>query len=242
MVIRENYLNTLIDAKDTEFIKVVTGVRRSGKSTLLLMYKEYLLNNNVTEDRLLELKKLSVSAVWYTGVIAHGSKSEVDGIYQGNKSIIKGEAGSPYAIRDYYDLAPELAEDIDNRFSEFDALIERTHNAGLKVIIDFVPNHVFREYKSKTDNFSDENFYLLSDQLHLPESLGGEYYENPAKATGNNCFSPYPQINDWYETIKLNYENKDTWEKMLRIFFLKLFRRLMGTFREQNTVLFILMR
>lgn len=173
--------------------------------------------NNVTEDRILELKKLSVSAVWYTGVIAHGSKSEVDGIYQGNKSIIKGEAGSPYAIRDYYDLAPELAEDIDNRFSEFDALIERTHNAGLKVIIDFIPNHVFREYKSKTDNFSDENFYLLSDQLHLPESLGGEYYENPAKATGNNCFSPYPQINDWYETIKLNYENKDTWEKMLRI-------------------------
>ena len=55
MVIRENYLNTLIDAKDTEFIKVITGVRRSGKSTLLLMYKEYLLNNNVAEERIIHI-------------------------------------------------------------------------------------------------------------------------------------------------------------------------------------------
>lgn len=55
MIIRENYLNTLIDAKDTEFIKVITGVRRSGKSTLLLMYKEYLLNNKITEDRIIHI-------------------------------------------------------------------------------------------------------------------------------------------------------------------------------------------
>ena len=173
--------------------------------------------NNVTDERLKELKKLSISAVWYTGVIAHGSKSKVDGIYQGNEAIIKGEAGSPYAIRDYYDVAPELAENIDERFTEFEALIERTHNVGLKVIIDFVPNHVFREYNSERDNFENQNFYILNDELHLPESLSGDYKENPAKATGNNCFSPYPQINDWYETIKLNYDNRDTWEKMLKI-------------------------
>lgn len=55
MIIRENYLNTLIDAKDTEFIKVITGVRRSGKSTLLLMYKEYLLKNNVAEERIIHI-------------------------------------------------------------------------------------------------------------------------------------------------------------------------------------------
>jgi predicted AAA+ superfamily ATPase len=55
MVIRENYLNTLIDAKDTEFIKVITGVRRSGKSTLLLMYKEYLINNNIAENRIIHI-------------------------------------------------------------------------------------------------------------------------------------------------------------------------------------------
>ena len=55
MIIREKYLNTLIDAKDTEFIKVITGVRRSGKSTLLLMYKEYLLNNNISEDRIIHI-------------------------------------------------------------------------------------------------------------------------------------------------------------------------------------------
>lgn len=55
MIIRERYLNTLIDAKDTEFIKVITGVRRSGKSTLLLMFKEYLLNNNISEDRIIHI-------------------------------------------------------------------------------------------------------------------------------------------------------------------------------------------
>jgi predicted AAA+ superfamily ATPase len=55
MIIRENYLNLLIDAKDTEFIKVITGVRRSGKSTLLLMFKDYLLNNNVNEKNIIHI-------------------------------------------------------------------------------------------------------------------------------------------------------------------------------------------
>lgn len=55
MIIREKYLNKLISAKDTEFIKVITGVRRSGKSTLLLMFKEYLLNNNIAEENIIHI-------------------------------------------------------------------------------------------------------------------------------------------------------------------------------------------
>jgi len=53
MIIRENYLKKMIDAKDTEFIKVITGVRRSGKSTLLLMFKDYLINNGIKEDNII---------------------------------------------------------------------------------------------------------------------------------------------------------------------------------------------
>ena len=55
MILRDAYLKKMIDAKDTEFIKVITGVRRSGKSTLLLMFKDYLLNNNVKEENILTL-------------------------------------------------------------------------------------------------------------------------------------------------------------------------------------------
>ena len=53
MIIREKYLNKMIMLKDTEFIKVITGLRRSGKSTLMLMYKDYLLNNQVKEDNII---------------------------------------------------------------------------------------------------------------------------------------------------------------------------------------------
>ena len=53
MIIRDNYLKKLIGAKDTEFIKVITGVRRSGKSTLLLMFKDYLINNGVKEENII---------------------------------------------------------------------------------------------------------------------------------------------------------------------------------------------
>ena len=53
MVIREKYLKRMIDAKDTEFIKVITGVRRSGKSTLLLMFKDYLVHHHVKEENII---------------------------------------------------------------------------------------------------------------------------------------------------------------------------------------------
>ena len=53
MVIREKYLKRMIDAKDTEFIKAITGVKRSGKSTLLLMFKDYLVHHHVKEENII---------------------------------------------------------------------------------------------------------------------------------------------------------------------------------------------
>lgn len=201
------------------------------------------------------IKKLGVTHVWYTGIIRHASKTDYSayGIPHQHPAVVKGNAGSPYAITDYYDVDPDLANNIDDRMSEFERLVERSHKAGLKVIIDFVPNHVARQYKSvkkpegvkdlgETDDtgmgFSPRNnFYYCTDTpfepyFDLNDETGTPYSEFPAKATGNDHFDSHPGINDWYETVKLNYgidycdaggrsyhfdPIPDTWQKMVDI-------------------------
>ena len=170
--------------------------------------------NDITDDELARLKRLSVDAVWYTGVISHATRTHFRTIPDCDPSIVKGEAGSPYAIRNWFDVDPALAVNLDNRMAEFEALVERTHRSGMKVIIDFVPNHVFRQYQSY---FTAENFYMLDEPLHLPASLHSSYVENPARATGNDVFHAWPSETDWYDTVKLNYEHRSTWSKMLSI-------------------------
>ena len=175
-----------------------------------------------------KIKELGVTHVWYTGVIEHATKTDYTmfGIRKDHSAVVKGKAGSPYAIKDYYDIDPDLADNIQNRMSEFEDLVKRTHEAGMKVIIDFVPNHVARQYFSdarepfvedlgQTDNVSkafdvNNNFYYLPGQtLTLRFDPQREedfaYSEFPAKVTGNNQFDAYPSQNDWYETVKLNY-------------------------------------
>ncbi|MDD3080320.1 MAG: alpha-amylase family glycosyl hydrolase [Paludibacter sp.] len=201
--------------------------------------------NSFTSKALKSIKELGVTHIWYTGVIEHATKTDYSeyGIAKDHDAVVKGNAGSPYAIRDYYDVDPDLAEDVPNRMKEFEKLVTRTHRAGLKVIIDFIPNHVAREYHSdaKPENVKDlgetdnsdwhfsplNNFYYISGQKFQPKFDIQDYNEFPAKATGNDCFSANPTINDWYETVKLNYginytEGKqkqfdpipDTWFKM----------------------------
>ncbi len=174
--------------------------------------------SSITEDVFEHLHSLGVTHIWYTGVIEHATKTSFQeyGIRKDNPSVIKGEAGSPYAIKDYYDVNPYLADSVENRMAEFEQLVVRTHNAGFKVVIDFVPNHLAREYNTDSipywakdfgigdnqNNFSpDNNFYYLPGEMFSR----GDYYERPAKATGNDCFTAYPSDNDWYETVKLNY-------------------------------------
>ena len=170
--------------------------------------------NDITEDVLSGLRDdLHISAVWYTGVIAHATKTVFEGIEPCHPDLVKGEAGSPYAITDYFDVTAELASTPAKRMQEFEALVARTHAAGLKVIIDFVPNHVFRQYQKP---FSKINFYTLYGQsLKLP--IETDYRESPALGTGNCPGSAEPFRNDGYDTVKLNYDNKDTWNKMLDV-------------------------
>lgn len=184
---------------------------------------------NFFDDNVLRrIKTLGVSHVWYTGVIRHATTTDYSahGIPRQHSAVVKGKAGSPYAICDYYDIDPDLAEDVDARMAEFEALVARTHNAGMKVIIDFVPNHVARQYKSvakpagvrdlgEDDNtgmhFStSNNFYYcpgesFSPNFDLQKGAESAYTEVPAKATGNDHFDAHPGMCDWYETVKLNY-------------------------------------
>lgn len=183
--------------------------------------------NDITADVLQSIKDLGATHVWYTGIIEHAHDADYTGygIPRDNPHIIKGKAGSPYAISDYYDIDPDLAVDVPKRMEEFQNLVKRTHKAGLKVITDFVPNHVARQYRSdskptgiadlgandNTDMFfsPSNNFYYIPRQQFSPHiDLGSgadAYVEFPAKATGNDCFTAFPGPNDWYETVKLNY-------------------------------------
>lgn len=183
--------------------------------------------NQINSHILKSIKALGATHVWYTGVLEHATKSDHTawGIRRDNPHVVKGQAGSPYAIKDYYDIAPDLAENPERRMEEFEALVKRTHAEGLKVVIDFVPNHVARQYASDakpegvTDLGSDDdsslyfghnnNFYYIPRQQFSPHvdmgSGSGAYVEFPAKATGNDCFSAFPGEYDWFDTVKLNY-------------------------------------
>lgn len=179
--------------------------------------------NNFTPEALQSIRELGVTHIWYTGIIEHATKTDYSafGIRTDHSGVIKGEAGSAYAIKDYYDVDPDLAESVPNRMSEFENLVKRTHQAGMKVIIDFIPNHLAREYASDArpegvrDFGADDdptlafsplnNFYYLPGQTLQPQFDAAGYIEFPAKATGNDQFTAFPGINDWYETVKLNY-------------------------------------
>lgn len=191
--------------------------------------------NDFTDKALHEIKDLGVTYIWYTGVPHHALVRDytVYGISNDDPEVVKGRAGSPYAVKDYYNVNPDLAVNPANRLQEFEALIARTHKAGLKLIIDIVPNHIARKYEGKNnpegvkdfganDNVNVEydrnnNFYYIPKvHFEIPDGdiplngeknpmIDGYFDENPAKWTGNGSRKVKPDQNDWYETVKVNY-------------------------------------
>ena len=171
------------------------------------------------------VKSMGFDYIWYTGIVRHATSA--------TEKVVKGDAGSPYAITDWYDVNPYMATDPARRMEEFRELLRRTHESGLKVLIDFVPNHVAREYSGAmtpagepvlgadddvNEHWSPENdfYYYPGEALYMPYVDG--YSEFPARASGN-AFTPAPSADDWYETVKLNYCNwrTPTWDKMLAV-------------------------
>ncbi|NBC58587.1 MAG: alpha-amylase [Bacteroidetes bacterium] len=202
--------------------------------------------NDFTDKALSEIKALGITHIWYTGVPHHAVITDYTkyGISNDDPDVVKGRAGSPYAVKDYYNVNPDLAENPEKRLQEFEALIERTHKAGLKLLIDIVPNHVARHYKSLSapegvEDFGiadsvnvqysrNNNFYYNpGESFKVPEwknayqPLGGEnhpladgkFKEYPAKWTGNGSRASQPDMNDWYETVKVNYGVRPNGEK-----------------------------
>ncbi|MDR1526951.1 MAG: alpha-amylase [Dysgonamonadaceae bacterium] len=134
------------------------------------------------------IREMGFTHIWYTGLIEHATQTgySVYGLPENSPDTVKGKAGSPYAIRDYYSIDPDLADSVPDRMAELETLVGRTHDAGLKVVMDFVPNHV-----SPTNcNFEAQNYY---------------YYPGSDRRV-----SDY----DWTDTVKLNYDHRDTWQKM----------------------------
>ncbi len=193
--------------------------------------------NDFTDTALQEIKALGVNYIWYTGVPHHALVGDYTkyGISNDDPDVVKGRAGSPYAVKDYHNVDPDLAENPEDRLEEFESLIARTHKNGLKVIIDIVPNHIARHYEGKSnpkgvsdfganDSKSveykrDNNFYYIpGHRFQVPTSADykplngekhplsdGKFDENPAKWTGNGSRKAKPDSNDWYETVKINY-------------------------------------
>ena len=186
---------------------------------------------DINDAALISLRKLGITHLWLTGILEQASSTAYPERPADSPLLLKGKAGSPYAIRDYFDVCPDYATDPTKRLDEFKALLKRIKKRGLKTIIDFVPNHVARSYSSDirpelsfgrnddTGKFfdPDNNFYYLGDlhpgggaPLKLPSSHGPvpvpyEAESEFGRVTGNNAITWTPSIHDWYETIKLNY-------------------------------------
>jgi glycosidase len=182
--------------------------------------------NALTAERLDEIKDLGVDYLWLTGVLEHASRDQTD------PDVVKGEAGSYYAIYDNWDVSAQSGS-----MADFEALIDRAHDAGLRVIIDFVANHTARMHRTdvlckqhldfgrqdRTDAFfhRDNNYYYITDDSFTPPTqndvdgadgvfdtdifAAGVQLENPARVTGNDIVSANPASQDWFETVKLNY-------------------------------------
>jgi glycosidase len=188
---------------------------------------------DLTPDALKEIKELGASHLWLTGVPQQATATDYKEIGEpaDDPDLLKGIAGSPYAIRDLFDICPDYAENPSNRLEEFKQTIARTHQAGLKVLVDFVPNHVARSYNSNIRpqlSFGDKDdqtqfFHPKNNFFWLPPSNEGPPLQLPTKdshpdadglfppetfvgrVTGDNAPTWKPNNKNWYETVKLNY-------------------------------------
>lgn len=139
--------------------------------------------SDFTDKALEEIKDLGVSHIWYTGIPHHAVIRDYSafGISDDDPDVVKGRAGSPYAVKDYYQVNPDLADDPAKRMEEFEALIQRTHRHGMKVIIDIVPNHVARKYEGKNNPEGVSDFGANDDQT-VAYHKNNNFYYIPGKA------------------------------------------------------------
>lgn len=169
---------------------------------------------NLNDTSLAELKGMGFTHLWLTGVLQQATATDHSAVGEppDDPDLLKGRAGSPYAIRDYFDVSPDYADDPAKRKEEFKALIDRIHAQGMKAIIDFVPNHVARSYASSVNPqlsfgadddrgkfFDPKNnfFYLTGDA----KAEGGPPLRLPTLESGEGS-DPAPGADGLYEGEK----------------------------------------
>jgi glycosidase len=205
---------------------------------------------DINDAALNSIRQMGFTHVWLTGVLQQATATDYSEFGQpaDDSDLLKGLAGSPYAIKDYFDVCPDYAREPARRLEEFEQLVQRLHEHDLKAITDLAANHVARSYDSciKPDcNFGSHGgngagddgtkffdphnnfFYLTPDgngpPLRLPTCKDGLPLSSTCRipgakcdglfdgettigrVTGNNVVSWTPGLNDWYETVKLNY-------------------------------------
>lgn len=192
--------------------------------------------SDFTQRALQAIAELGVSHIWYTGVHHHALMADYRqfGITSDHPSIVKGRAGSPYAVKDYYSVNPDLAHNPTQRNQEFFDLIQRTHQAGMKVIIDIVPNHVARQYQGlnnpddvcdfgaqddiRVEYARDNNFYYILDHPFQPPNLPDE-----RRPLGDEAYSDVTE--PYYEfpakwtgnVLRQAQPNADDWYETVKI-------------------------
>jgi glycosidase len=159
--------------------------------------------NDINTNAIQELKKLGITHVWLTGVLRQATLTDytADGMPADTPDIVKGRAGSFYAVRDYADVCPDYASTPVTRMVEFEALVQRLHDADIKVLIDLVPNHVSRNYDTKHPSmqfgakddktkFFDpaNNFFYLAEPPGQRLTLTKPQGWNPAGVTFTGSF------------------------------------------------------
>ncbi len=205
------------------FVRHFSNTEHNGVSNGTLESNGCGTFNGVTEKALRELARMGITHVWLTGVLRHATQTSHPGLPAQPKSIVKGIAGSPYAVVDYFDVDPDLASEPHLRMAEFEELVARCRKVGLVPLMDFIPNHVSRAYHAEGHEdfgagddanvfFSPEQgyFYLTPNcegdgpPLRLPDGVF-EGEKEFGRVTGNNAATWNPSPYDWYETVKLNY-------------------------------------
>jgi len=149
--------------------------------------------DDFTDEALKEIKKLGITHIWYTGVLHHAMVTDYSsyGISNDDPDVVKGRAGSPYAVKDYYNVDPDMAVNPVNRMQEFEALVKRTHSQGMKVIIDIVPNHIARKYEG-SNNPEGVYDFGANDDTSATYKKDNNFYYIPGEAF------QVPQWNDGY--------------------------------------------
>jgi glycosidase len=242
------------------FVRLFSNINETRKPNGTLAENGAGKFNDINNAALDSIREMGFTHIWLTGILQQATGTDYSSIGQpaDDPALLKGIAASPYAIKDYFDVCPDYADNPERRLDEFKSLLARIHEHGMKALIDFVPNHVARSYNSdvkpelnfgskgndgagddRSIFFSPKNnfFYLKPDgngpPLRLPTAVskknGGTtsvssdlpkgrdeahpstrdgFFEGEisfGRVTGNNAVSWTPTINDWYETVKLNY-------------------------------------